>query len=388
MIEKLDKKLIRLAENYTINLDPWDKSLPYMSAVLIIVGLGSIILLSNLALSFIFNNISLFDNLYIRLLFNALSILNILLVILLLGNNIIKSIGVFFIVQFYFSFRPRDVYEAARNEMVEHWAMQLNKDKKEENVVKNVFNTTLFSYPVYEDLEEYIKNNWGKSRAFLNLAYRHCDMKDGVYNKSLLLWSKIVPMARLGENQRLELLKCNLLSPVYETEDVELVSNVEKLFSNYKPNEILTLFNGSYEALEYKRLLLTYTKRKEDVLPFPVFKRMNSLLDYMQLSLEADGDIYPRTQKSLEGICKLGLVERVSTLNELVQTAYEFSNCLKSYHKKCLKGKAFVYKIKGKTPIVFHVDNKGVIGESKYKANVCLSKEDEELLLNYVKSKF
>ena len=322
------------------------------------------------------------------LLFNRMSLLFTLTLILILTHEYSKKTFCNLIVQIYFGFRPRDIYRRAREEMLAYREFNNtpagNYKQEIAKVKKEVFNTVFFEYPAYEELEEYIKTHWGKSCAFLNLAYRRCDLRNGDYNKSLILWSEITPIKRLDDNQRLELLKYNLLLPIYDWKAQSICDNVEVLFCNYKPSEIITLFNASYEASEYKRLLFQYAARSKFPNPFPVFKRMNSLLDYMQFFLEEEGDVYPRAMKSLEGSCELGRVERISSLGELVETAYDFSNCLRSYHKRCLRGEAFVYKISSKDPIVFHVDKEGVIGEAKHKANRILSEKEMRELKTYV----
>ena len=117
--------------------------------------------------------------------------------------------------------------------------------------------------PFYESLERWF-SKIAKGRVFSHLLHRFCekDFLTGKYNASILSWAKNIPLERLDDNQKLELLKMNKLSK--RVGYVEWVTNIEYLFSQYTPKQIMTLFYSPFEGEEYfESLLLCATKTSE-----------------------------------------------------------------------------------------------------------------------------
>jgi hypothetical protein len=276
-------------------------------------------------------------------------------------------------IQAYFDMNPEDLIE---NSLVE-----------DKIIEERQFNIKKEELPPYDGLSLWIEQ-YSKSKAFKNLVFRLCEnSKFGKYDASLLKWAKNIPLMSVSENTRLELLKYNK----FESPDGDIIyaENIDFLFSRYSEKQIRTVFLSPFNGEQYFNSLIHYVKKNEECLAFPVYNRMSLLLKFMQ------GDFFnsnfPVPEFTLGGECKLGKVIRIENEIDLIEVANLFSNCAKVYSESCLKGDSFFYMIKsvnGNRDVLFHLDSKGLIQESKYKANVDLTAEDELVIKEFVDSKY
>lgn len=187
--------------------------------------------------------------------------------------------------------------------------------------------------PSYEKLTHWIEQ-YSKSKAFKNLVFRLCEpSKFGLYDSSLLKWAKNIPLMSVSENTRLELLKYNKFQ--YQTGNIKFVDNVDFFFSHYTEKQIKLIFFSSFNGDDYFKSLVNYASQGDDQQPLPVHTRMSKLMSFMNSEGES---CFPDPEIIFEGECSLGKVIRIENKSELDEMARYFSNCAKSYYRRCSEG--------------------------------------------------
>lgn len=107
----------------------------------------------------------------------------------------------------------------------------------------------------YDELTNWIKR-FGQTRAFTNLVKRYCDKNIlGDYNVALLKWTENIPLKKLSDNEKLELMKNCRCNPSYE-ESFLFRKNIDDLFSSYSASQIKTIFMSSFSGDKYVNSIL------------------------------------------------------------------------------------------------------------------------------------
>jgi hypothetical protein len=233
---------------------------------------------------------------------------------------------------------------------------------------------------VEEDVKFDSLNNWisqfGKSRAFLNLVNNMCDVIDRtkIFDNSLLIWAKNIPLMQVSEDTRIELLKMNKF--VFKYTKVGYPSNIEHIFSNYTEKQIRTLFCSSYSGELYLDAIMIYCTKSIDVPKLPIFSKMRNLIYFMS---SGEDNTFPESVLNLDLVKnELGPIEYIKDRATLSKYAQMFSNCAKDYESYCSRGKRFFYIIHSQNKIMFDVLESGRLASCYHKANSKLSTSDKK----------
>jgi hypothetical protein len=199
------------------------------------------------------------------------------------------------------------------------------------------------------------------------------------YDDNLIQWANNIPLERLSENSKLELLRYN--KRINYKDSSIYVSNIEHLFSRYTENQIRTIFYSPFCGTLYLKSLINYSSKIESPEPLPVLTRMNNLINFM------NGDVgtFPEDLFNLSGKMSLGYVNHVNNKSLLTEYSKMFSNCARSLGSSCESGDVFLYVINSSRPIMFSLNNVGNLVECKHKLNRALSKDAKSTLLDYIK---
>ena len=262
--------------------------------------------------------------------------------------------------------------------------------KKElEKIKEEKLNQLLKIFPKYSNLEIWVEEHIGKSRAIKKLFAQnvHRDVESSLgldYYPIFLYWSLHVPLELFNDNTKLEILKQSHFKIDYlsqknhigESDDFTPVKkeNLKTLFKEYKDNDIIRLFSSAHLSRQYIDIIKTYLKMKE-INPLPIFKTMKELKNYIE-DYKNQIDFTPFFENNINYIeSPVGKFNYIDNYQRLSETANDFNNCARQYRDKCISEEAFFFTWEYKNNyIIFHIDKKGNLLDAKKRFNKDVNK--------------
>lgn len=273
------------------------------------------------------------------------------------------------------------------NELGEHLRL-LNEQARNENQrhnsrinnFKNTHKLIQSKYPAYNELEQWVEENVSSSSAIKKIFYRYSSKTKNEYDFCMYYWANFLPLKKLNDNDKLELLKTIKIPPLFSRLSTPI--NVSILYENYTPKQIKLLFNSSFKGMNYTKTIIKYLNTCGEH-PLPIFNNMQDLIDYMDALLLANGKFEFNVPKV--DLSKLdNSIQRIKTAGELYKYAQEFSNCAKTYIAEVDASNLTFYIAHRDRPIMFHVDKQLYLEEAVYKANKELSSTDLKFIKNLI----